>query len=293
MNILVTGCNGQLGTELQRIAASETQHHWMFTDVDTLDICDKAAVETCFDEQRIDACINCAAYTAVDKAEDEPELATLINTYAPKVLADACLKRDALLIHVSTDYVFGGDANEPYKVDDPINPQSVYGSTKAEGERLIRESGCNYMIVRTAWLYSSVGKNFVKTMLMLGDTKDEINVVADQKGCPTWAHDLAMALVTLLNKNGKNEVHETFHFTNEGQITWYDFATAIMELGGKTCKVNPITTDQYPTKAKRPAYSVLDLSKIKAYAGIEIPDWRESLVKCMEELKPRLLRSSQ
>ena len=149
------------------------------------------------------------------------------------------------------------------------------------------------MIVRTAWLYSSVGKNFVKTMLMLGDTKDEINVVADQKGCPTWAHDLAMALVTLLNKNGKNEVHETFHFTNEGQITWYDFATAIMELGGKTCKVNPITTDQYPTKAKRPAYSVLDLSKIKTYAGIEIPDWRESLEKCIDELKPGLLRSSQ
>ena len=293
MNILVTGCNGQLGTELQKIAASETQHHWVFTDVDTLDICNKAAVETCFDEQQIDACINCAAYTAVDKAEDEPELATLINTFAPKVLADACLKRDALLIHISTDYVFGGDAKEPYKVDDPINPQSVYGSTKAEGERLIRESGCNYMIVRTAWLYSSVGKNFVKTMLMLGDTKDEINVVADQKGCPTWAHDLAMALVTLLNKNGKDEVHETFHFTNEGQITWYDFAMAIMELGGKTCKVNPITTDQYPTKAKRPAYSVLDLSKIKAYAGIEISDWRESLEKCMEELNPGLLRSSQ
>ena len=293
MNILVTGCNGQLGTELQKIATSETQHHWVFTDVDTLDICNKAAVETCFDEQQIDACINCAAYTAVDKAEDEPELATLINTFAPKVLAEACLKRDALLMHISTDYVFGGDAKEPYKVDDPINPQSVYGSTKAEGERLVRESGCNYMIVRTAWLYSSVGKNFVKTMLMLGDTKDEINVVADQKGCPTWAHDLAVALVTLLNKNGKNEVHETFHFTNEGQITWYDFATAIMELGGKTCKVNPITTDQYPTKAKRPAYSVLDLSKIKTYAGIEIPDWRESLEKCIDELKPGLLRSSQ
>ena len=285
MNILVTGYNGQLGTELQKLATSETQHHWVFTDVDTLDISNKAAVETCFDEQQIDACINCAAYTAVDKAEDEPELATLINAYAPKVLAEACLKRNALLIHISTDYVFGGDAKEPYKVDDPINPQSVYGSTKAEGERLIRESGCNYMIVRTAWLYSSVGKNFVKTMLMLGDTKDEINVVADQKGCPTWAHDLAMALVTLLNKNGKDEVHETFHFTNEGQITWYDFAMAIMELGGKTCKVNPITTDQYPTKAKRPAYSVLDLSKIKAYAGIEIPGWRESLEKCIEELK--------
>ena len=285
MNILVTGCNGQLGTELQKIAASETQYHWVFTDIDTLDICNKTAVETCFEANHINACINCAAYTAVDKAEDEPQLATLVNTFAPKVLAEACKKHNALLIHVSTDYVFGGDATEPYKVNDPINPQSVYGSTKAEGECLIRESGCSYMIVRTAWLYSSVGKNFVKTMLMLGDTKDEINVVADQKGCPTWAHDLAVALVALLNKNGKNEVHETFHFTNEGQITWYDFATAIMELGGKHCKVNPITTDQYPTKAKRPAYSVLDLSKIKEYAGIEIPDWRESLEKCIEELK--------
>ena len=293
MNILVTGCKGQLGTELQKIAARDTKHQWVFTDVDTLDICNKTAVEACFDEHHIEACINCAAYTAVDKAEDEPELATLINAFAPKVLAEACLRHDALLIHISTDYVFGGDANEPYKVDDPINPQSVYGSTKAEGERLIRESNCNYMIVRTAWLYSSVGKNFVKTMLMLGDTKEEINVVVDQKGCPTWAHDLAVALVTLLNKNGKNEVHETFHFTNEGQITWHDFATAIMEIGRKHCKVNPITTDQYPTKAKRPTYSVLDLSKIKAYAGIEITGWRESLVKCMEELNPGLLRSSQ
>ena len=282
MNILVTGCKGQLGTELQKIAGAE--HHWFFTDVDTLDICNKAAVETCFEANSIEVCINCAAYTAVDKAEDEPELAMLINAFAPKVLADACRRYNVLLIHISTDYVFGGNAHEPYKVDDPINPQSVYGSTKAEGERLIRESGCNYMIVRTAWLYSSVGKNFVKTMLMLGDTKDEINVVADQKGCPTWAHDLAVALVTLLNKNGKNEVHETFHFTNEGQITWYDFASAIMEIGGKHCKVNPITTDQYPTKAKRPAYSVLDLSKIKAYAGIEIPDWRESLKNCIEEI---------
>ena len=283
MNILVTGCRGQLGTELQKIAGAE--HQWFFTDVDTLDICHKAAVEECFEANRIDVCINCAADTAVDRAEDEPELAMLINAFAPKVLADACLKRDALLIQISTDYVFGGDANEPYKADDPINPQSVYGTTKAEGERLIRESGCNHMIVRTAWLYSSVGKNFVKTMLMLGDTKDEINVVADQKGCPTWAHDLAGAIMALLDKNGKDPVHETFHFTNEGQITWYDFATAIMDLGGKTCKVNPITTDQYPTKAKRPAYSVLDLSKIKEFAGIEIPNWRESLVKCIEELQ--------
>ena len=272
-----------MGTELQKIASAE--HQWFFTDVDTLDICNKEAVKHCFVANQIDACINCAAYTAVDKAEDEPELATLINSFAPKVLADTCLRHNALLLHISTDYVFGGDANTPYKVDDPINPQSVYGSTKADGERLIRESGCNYMIVRTAWLYSSAGTNFVKTMLMLGDTKEEINVVADQKGCPTWAHDLAVALMALLNKNGKEPVHETFHFTNEGQITWHDFATAIMEIGGKQCKVNPITTDQYPTKAKRPAYSVLDLSKIKEYAGIEIPEWRESLVKCIEELK--------
>lgn len=285
MNILVTGCNGQLGTELQKIALNGKQHQWFFTDIDTLDICNKTAVEECFVKNGIDACINCAAYTAVDKAEDEPELATLVNSFAPKVLAEACKNHDALLIHISTDYVFGGDAHEPYKVDDPINPQSVYGSTKAEGERLIRESGCNYMIVRTAWLYSSVGKNFVKTMLMLGETKEDINVVADQRGCPTWAHDLAFALVALLDKNGKNEIHETFHFTNEGQITWHDFATAIMEIGGKHCKVNPITTDQYPTKAKRPAYSVLDLSKIKEFAGIEIPDWRKSLEQCIDELK--------
>jgi len=286
MNILVTGCNGQLGTELQKIATNDAHHHWLFTDVDTLDICDKEAVEACFEANPTDVCINCAAYTAVDKAEDEPELAEKINAYAPQVLAQSCLKHKALLIHVSTDYVFGGDADKPYRVEDEINPQSVYGKTKAEGERLIRESGCNYMIVRTAWLYSSVGKNFVKTMLMLGDTKDEINVVADQKGCPTWAYDLAVALVALLNKNSKKPVHETFHFTNEGQITWYDFATAIMEIGGKDCRVNPITTDQYPTKAKRPAYSVLDLSKIKAYAGMEIPFWRDSLIKCIEELSP-------
>ena len=285
MNVLVTGCHGQLGTEIQKITATDQKNHWYFTDVDTLDICNGTAVEATFSEHQIDVCVNCAAYTAVDMAEDQPELAAFINAFAPKLLADTCLKHNALLVHISTDYVFGGDATLPYKVDDPINPQSVYGSTKAEGERLIRESGCNYMIVRTAWLYSSVGKNFVKTMLMLGDTKDEINVVADQKGCPTWAHDLAVAIVALINKDRKEPIQETFHFTNEGQITWYDFATAIMEIGGKTCKVNPITTDQYPTKAKRPAYSVLDLSKIKEYACIEIPFWRDSLEKCIEELK--------
>ena len=284
MNILVTGGYGQLGRELEKLAVCSHEHQWFFTDVDTLDITDPDAVERCFSEHRIGVCINCAAYTAVDKAEDEPEIAARVNTLAPQILAKTCLKHNALLIQISTDYVFDGNGTSPYQVDDPVNPQSVYGSTKAEGERLIRESDCKYMIVRTAWLYSTTGKNFVKTMLMLGDTKDEINVVNDQRGCPTWAHDLAAALVALLNRNGEEPVHETFHFTNEGNITWYDFACAIMELGGKTCKVNPITTDQYPTKAKRPAYSVLDLSKIKAFAGIEIPDWRESLIKCIKEL---------
>lgn len=277
-----------MGTELQKIATSETKHHWLFTDVDTLDICDKEAVEHCFSANSIEVCINCAAYTAVDKAEDEPELAERINAYAPQVLAKTCLKHNALLIHISTDYVFDGTGEVPYLVSDAVNPQSVYGRTKAEGERLIRESGCNYFIVRTAWLYSAVGKNFVKTMLMLGDTKDEINVVADQKGCPTWAYDLACALFRLIQLNGNKPAHETFHFTNEGQITWYDFATAIMEIGGKQCKVNPITTDQYPTKARRPSYSVLDLSKIKDYTGMKIPFWRESLVKCIDELNRNL-----
>ena len=284
MNVLVTGCYGQLGRALQHIAASDTQHHWLFTDIDTLDITNPNAVERYFSEHSVGICVNCAAYTAVDKAEDEPTLASLVNAKAPQVLAEACLRHQALLMHISTDYVFDGEASEPYPVDAPVKPQSVYGSTKAEGERLIRESGCNYVIVRTAWLYSSTGKNFVKTMLALGDTRDEINVVNDQRGCPTWAADLADALTLLMNHYGQESVHETFHFTNEGEITWFDFATAIMEIAGKPCKVNPITTDQYPAKAHRPAYSVLDLSKIKEVTGMTIPFWKDSLKKCIEEI---------
>lgn len=287
MNLLVTGCYGQLGKELQRLASCNLDHQWLFTDVDTLDITDPDAVERCFSEHRIGVCINCAAYTAVDRAEDEPELAARINTQAPQILAETCLRHDALLVHLSTDYVFDGNGTTPYRVDDPVNPQSVYGSTKAEGERLIRESGCKHVIVRTAWLYSSTGKNFVKTMLNLGDTRPEINVVNDQRGCPTWAHDLAQALVALMDHYGTEPVHETFHFTNEGNITWYDFACAIMEIGEKHCQVNPITTDQYPAKAHRPAYSVLDLSKIKQVTGMEIPHWRDSLVKCIEEINKK------
>ena len=284
MNVLVTGSYGQLGRALQQIAADDQQNRWVFTDIDTLDITNASEVEHRFIEVGVDVCINCAAYTAVDKAEDEPELARRINATAPLLLAEACQRHDALLIHVSTDYVFDGKASTPYPVDAPVNPQSVYGSTKAEGERLIRETGCNHLIVRTAWLYSSSGKNFVKTMLQLGDTRPEINVVNDQKGCPTWASDLAQAIVALMVHYGTQPVHETFHFTNEGPITWYDFAKAIMEIGGKACQVNPIATDQYPTKAMRPAYSVLDLEKIKQVTGMSIPYWKDSLEKCIKEL---------
>ena len=285
MNVLVTGSHGQLGSALQDIAANDVQHRWWFTDIDTLDITNHEEVERCFTDNHIEVCINCAAYTAVDKAEDEPQLTALVNAFAPKVLAETCLKHNALLIHVSTDYVFDGKASEPYPVDAPANPQSVYGQTKRDGEIAIQASRCNYCIVRTAWLYSSTGKNFVKTMLNLGDTRDEINVVHDQRGCPTWAPDLAQALVLLMNHYGLKSVHETFHFTNEGQITWYEFACAIMELGGKHCKVNPIATNQYPTKAVRPAYSVLDLCKIKEVTGMSIPFWKDSLMKCIKELQ--------
>lgn len=284
MNILVTGCYGQLGKEIHKLATGTHEHQWFFTDVDTLDITDSDAVERFFSEHCIGVCFNCAAYTAVDQAEDDPETAALVNTKAPEILADTCLRHNSLLIHISTDYVFDGTETRPYREDAPANPQSVYGHTKADGERLIRESGCKHIIVRTAWLYSSTGKNFVKTMLNLGETRSEINVVNDQRGCPTWAHDLAKALLALLIHYGDSDVHETFHFTNEGDITWYDFAKSIMEIGGKTCKVNPITTDQYPAKAHRPAYSVLDHSKIKKIADVDIPFWKDSLAKCIEEI---------
>lgn len=284
MNILVTGCYGQLGTELQKVAVDNCAHQWFFTDIDTLDICDPNAVERFFAANGIDVCINCAAYTAVDKAEDEPELAAKVNVEAPKILAECCIRHHATLVHISTDYVFEGKGCRPYREDDVTAPTSVYGQTKRDGELAIKVSGCSYCIVRTAWLYSATGKNFVRTMLMLGNTKDEINVVNDQRGCPTWASDLAHVIYRLVEKYGNGPVRETFHFTNEGQITWYDFACAIMEIGRKHCKVNPITTDQYPTKAKRPAYSVLDLNKIKAITGMEIPFWRDSLAKCIEEI---------
>lgn len=283
MNILVTGCNGQLGTEMRKIAATDESHEWFFTDIDTLDICDATAVEAFFESHHIEICVNCAAYTAVDQAEDDRELAEKVNVQAPRLLAHACLRQGATLLHISTDYVFDGQGDHPYREDEPTAPVSVYGRTKRDGELAIIDSGCHYVIVRTAWLYSSTGKNFVKTMLRLADTHDTVSVVCDQKGTPTWAGDLAQTLTLLIGKYRKGPVAEVFHFTNEGVTNWADFAAAIFDLAGKPCKVLPITTDQYPTRATRPAYSVLDKTKIKQALGIEIPHWRDSLAKCLEE----------
>lgn len=284
MNIAVTGCYGQLGTEMRKISAGDERHRWFFTDIDSLDITDRNAVGQFFTENQIDCCINCAAYTAVDRAEDEPELAEKVNVVASKVLAECCLRRQALLIHISTDYIFDGKGTRPYREDDVTGPTSTYGITKLNGERAIQGSGCRYCIVRTAWLYSSTGKNFVKTMLQLAESHDNVSVVCDQQGTPTWAGDLATTLMRIIEYYGTSDVHEIFHFTNEGETTWDRFAKAIFEIAGKNCHVTPITTDQYPTKATRPAYSVLDKTKIKETLGIEIPFWRESLERCIKEL---------
>lgn len=285
MNILVTGCNGQLGNEFQKIARFDIEHNWLFTDVDTLDICDEDSVDRFFKENKIEACINCAAYTAVDKAEDEEEKAREINALAVKKLANVCKSNDSLLIHISTDYVFDGTSIRPYLEDDIVSPNSVYGRTKAEGEQNIISSGCSYIIVRTSWLYSSFGNNFVKTMLRLGSEREFVNVVDDQNGNPTWAYDLANAILLLIRRFVNTDVKEIFNYSNEGTIPWSNFAEAIFYIGNKNCEVRPISTKEYGSKANRPAFSALDKSKIKAYTGIKIPFWRESLIKCIEEIR--------
>ena len=285
MNILVTGCNGQLGNEFQKIARFDIEHNWLFTDVDTLDICNEDSVDHFFKENKIEACINCAAYTAVDKAEDEEDIAREINASAVKKLANVCKSNNSLLIHISTDYVFDGTSIRPYLEDDPVSPNSVYGKTKAEGEQNIISSGCSYIIVRTSWLYSSFGNNFVKTMLRLGSEREFVNVVDDQNGNPTWAYDLANAILLLIRRFGNTDVKEIFNYSNEGTIPWSNFAEAIFYIGNKNCEVKPISTKEYGSKANRPAFSALDKSKIKAYTGIKIPFWRESLIKCIEEIR--------
>lgn len=282
MNILVTGCNGQLGNEIQLLEKENPQHCFFNTDVEELDITDQLAVEQFVAQNKIEGIINCAAYTAVDKAESNKELCTSLNTVAPAYLAAAIDKRNGWMIHISTDYVFDGTKHTPYVEDDTPCPNSVYGSTKLAGELGVRKFCKKAMIIRTAWLYSTFGNNFVKTMIRLGKEKEQLGVIFDQIGTPTYARDLAVVIMTAINKGIKPDV---YHFSNEGVISWYDFTKAIHRIAGiGTCHVKPLHTTEYPTPASRPAYSVLDKTKLKNAYGIEIPYWEESLAECIKKL---------
>ena len=282
MNILITGCNGQLGNEMQLLKEANPQHTYFNTDVAELDITDSAAIEKFVNENQIDGIVNCAAYTAVDKAEDNQELCRLLNTVAPGYLAAAVEKRGGWLIQVSTDYVFDGTNHTPYTEDEPTCPNSVYGSTKLDGEKAAQQACSRTMIVRTAWLYSTFGNNFVKTMIRLGKEKPELGVIFDQIGTPTYARDLAVALFAAINQG---VVPGIYHFSNEGVISWYDFTKAIHRIAGITsCHVRPLHTAEYPTPANRPHYSVLDKTKIKQTYNIEVPYWEESLKECILKL---------
>lgn len=282
MNILVTGCNGQLGNEIQLLEKENPQHCFFNTDVEELDITDQLAVEQFVAQNKIEGIINCAAYTAVDKAESNKELCTSLNTVAPAYLAAAIDKRNGWMIHISTDYVFDGTKHTPYVEDDTPCPNSVYGSTKLAGELGVRKFCKKAMIIRTAWLYSTFGNNFVKTMIRLGKEKEQLGVIFDQIGTPTYARDLAVVIMTAINKGIKPDV---YHFSNEGVISWYDFTKAIHRIAGiDTCHVKPLHTTEYPTPASRPAYSVLDKTKLKNAYGIEIPYWEDSLAECIKKL---------
>jgi len=282
MNILVTGCNGQLGNEMQLLEQQHPEHIYYNTDVKELDITDKTAIEAFVMNNQIDGIVNCAAYTAVDKAEENEELCSLLNADAPGYLAAAVGKRGGWIIQISTDYVFNGTNHTPYTEEEDTCPNSVYGKTKLMGEQNVQKSCERYMIIRTAWLYSTFGNNFVKTMLRLGKEKPELGVIFDQIGTPTYARDLAEAIFTAISKG---IVPGIYHFSNEGVISWYDFTKAIHRIAGiTTCKVRPLHTAEYPTPAARPHYSVLDKTKIKQTYGMEIPYWEESLTECIRQL---------
>lgn len=281
-NILITGANGQLGNEMRVLSAENKEYNYFFTDVAELDICDEQAVVSFVKDHHIHVIVNCAAYTAVDKAEDNLDLCTKLNSDAVGYLAKAAEANEAELIQVSTDYVFDGTNHLPYKETDATCPNSVYGVTKLKGEANAVEHCKKTMIIRTAWLYSTFGNNFVKTMIRLGKEREALGVVFDQIGTPTYARDLARAIFAAINKG---VVPGIYHFSNEGVCSWYDFTKSIHRIAGITaCKVSPLHTDGYPAKAPRPNYSVLDKTKIKNTYGIEIPHWEESLKACIDEL---------
>ncbi|MGL4851640.1 MAG: dTDP-4-dehydrorhamnose reductase [Phocaeicola sp.] len=281
--ILVTGANGQLGNEMRKLAAAQCVDEYIFTDVSELDICNQQAVEAFVTTRQIDSIVNCAAYTAVDKAEEQVELCTLLNATAVGYLAQAAQKVGASFIQVSTDYVFDGTAHLPYTEEYPTSPNSVYGTTKRAGEEAALAACSKSVVIRTSWLYSTFGANFVKTMIRLGRERDTLGVIFDQVGTPTYAADLAQAIVSILSKE---VVPGVYHYSNEGVCSWYDFTKTIHRIAAiTTCQVNPIHTADYPTAATRPHYSVMDKSKIKKVYGIHIPHWEESLERCMAILE--------
>lgn len=284
-NILVTGANGQLGSEMRRLAEKKTtSDRYIFTDVAELDITDLQALRQCMSENRITIVVNCAAYTNVDKAEDDFATADLINHKAVENLAIVCEEVGAVLIHVSTDYVFQGDGNLPCREDEPTSPLGVYGKTKLAGEQAIVEVGCQYLIFRTAWLYSSFGNNFVKTMRRLTSEREQLSVVFDQVGTPTYAGDLAALIRHVINTGKYEQQQGVYHFSNEGVCSWYDFAREIAALSGNVCDIRPCHSDEFPSKVKRPAFSVLDKTKVKKDFDYVIPYWKDSLIKCINEL---------
>lgn len=284
MKILVTGSNGQLGSEIKYLHKKSSQNEFTFIDVEELDLGDETAIKNYFQQNHFDLIINCAAYTNVDGAEDNEELARKINGKAPALIAQQCKDNHMRLIHISTDYVFDGDFNRPINENDSPCPQSVYGKTKLEGERHVLEILDNAYIIRTSWVYSSYGNNFVKTMLRLGKERDSLNVVCDQIGTPTYARDLAKAILTITDNLDTKDKPGIYHYSNEGVCSWYDFASEIMTLANLNCKVNPIPTSDFPTKAKRPGFSLMNKSKIKSTFVMDIPYWKKSLTLCIEQL---------
>lgn len=290
MNILITGANGQLGTEIKDLKNKYTNQNLFFKDLPDLDICNYLQLEKFIIDKKINAIINCAAYTAVDKAEEDAKTTRKVNAEGVLNLVNALQKVKGKLIHISTDYVFDGNYFLPYRESDEVNPIGVYGDTKRTGELFVISSDIDSIVIRTSWLYSAYGNNFVKTMLKLGNERDELGVIFDQVGTPTNASDLAKICLDILSDDGLANIStkgKIYHYSNEGVTSWYDFAKAIMELGSLDCKVRPIETKDYPTPAKRPHYSVLNKSKIKTDFNIEIPYWRDSLEKCIEKLKSR------
>lgn len=284
MHILVTGSNGQLGSEFRLLAPQYPDHDFIFTDVAELDITDADAVKKFLSDNDVDVIINCAAYTAVEKAETERTLAYRINVEGPENLANQAVKRNMLLVHISTDYVFEGTHSKPASELDPVKPIGFYGATKLFGEKAIKNSGARALIIRTSWLYSAFGVNFVKTMRRFGLERGELRIVDDQIGSPTYAVDLARTILRIMPEYKRHDC-DIFHYSNEGIASWYDFACEIIRISNIACTVSPISTDEYPSQAPRPAYSVMSKQKIRKTFGLEIPYWRDSLKDCIERLE--------